>query len=435
MHCHELAERLHGAGVPVRAGMGSFSVTGLSPVHASSAKQKRSFSLSSLRDVGFWEQRFEELAQLTGIEESESPKGRLEVNLQSQQQCLQHAGVSAQQQSLAKHLTSVGTTAASATAGSSCPRQGVMPSPSSLMTCRSPTAGAKALLSSTSLSALHSGERVLSEASTGHGAKTSQSMPWDEQAFRRVASAPLIPCNSDVLAACTTLERQEAACAAQMQLDSSDGGQCPKQLTGQTPMPAAAAVGLTSAASTSRLVPAPVGSPDITTTSTSGSLHNSLSSVAMRQLAVQDLRREATRSQNITQTAGRSMGTGNSSRIDATTDSSSLCTSSFATSPSLGRAMAGSSTTSAQGGRAGTGAGMLGSSSPRNGATLSRPVVPVGSSTVATTSGGRFATARGLHSQRPRSLGLARPRYVAATARGPVAYSPAMLQQQQRHGT
>merc|ERR1719412_1990774 len=106
MHCHELAERFHGAGVPVRAGMGSFSVTGLSPFHAPSAKQKRSFSLSSLRDIGFWEQRFEELAQLTGIEESQSPKGRLEGTLQSQQQqCLQHAGVSAQQQSLAMNLT------------------------------------------------------------------------------------------------------------------------------------------------------------------------------------------------------------------------------------------------------------------------------------------------------------------------------------------
>uniref|UniRef100_A0A7S4QXU1 Kinesin-like protein n=1 Tax=Alexandrium monilatum TaxID=311494 RepID=A0A7S4QXU1_9DINO len=76
MHCHELAERLHGAGVPVRAGMGSFSVAGLSPAQANPWKQKRSFSLSSLRDVSFWEQRFEELSQLTGIEEAEAPKAQ-----------------------------------------------------------------------------------------------------------------------------------------------------------------------------------------------------------------------------------------------------------------------------------------------------------------------------------------------------------------------
>jgi hypothetical protein len=460
MHCHELAERFHGAGVPVRAGMGSFSVTGLSPFHAPSAKQKRSFSLSSLRDIGFWEQRFEELAQLTGIEESESPKGRFEGTLQSPQQCLQHAGTSAQQQSLAMHLTAAGQLAhgnmdntiapadgcASATSGSLCPRQGVMPSPSSLVTSCSPTAGPKTLISSTSLSALHTGERGLGSASTGHGAKTSLSM------LSRVASAPLIPSNSDVHAACTSSdvassthacqERQDlSSCAAQTQLESGDGGQRARQLTGTAPVPASApAIGLTSTASAKRLVQAPLASPDIAS-STSGSLHTSLSSVAMRQVGINLSGRDAARSQNITQAVGRSVGTGSSSRIDAQTDGGSLSTNSFASPPSLspptlGRTMAGNGTAAMHGGRAGTGAGMLGSSSPRNGATLSRPVVAVGSSSVATTSGGRFATARGVHSQRPRSLGLTRPRYVAATARGPVAYSPAVLQQQQqRHGT
>merc|ERR1712071_429171 len=211
--------------------------------------------------------------------------------------------------------------------------------------------------------------------------------------------------------------------------------------TGTAPVPASApAIGLTSTASAKRLVQAPLASPDIAS-STSGSLHTSLSSVAMRQVGINLSGRDAARSQNITQAVGRSVGTGSSSRIDAQTDGGSLSTNSFASPPSLspptlGRTMAGNGTAAMHGGLAGTGAGMLGSSSPRNGATLSRPVVAVGSSSVATTSGGRFATARGVHSQRPRSLGLTRPRYVAATARGPVAYSPAVLQQQQqRHGT
>jgi len=72
IHCHELTERLHGAGHSVRAGIGSFSATGFSPTLGRTAQQRRSFSLSSLRDVNFWEQRFQELSQLTGIEEGES---------------------------------------------------------------------------------------------------------------------------------------------------------------------------------------------------------------------------------------------------------------------------------------------------------------------------------------------------------------------------
>jgi len=271
-------------------------------------------------------------------------------------------------------------------------------------------------------------------------------MPWDEQAFRRVASAPLITSNSDVHAACTTLEvasstracqdRQELlSCATQPQLESRETGQCARQLTGPAPQPVSApAIGLTSAASATRLLQAPIASPDAAS-STSGSLLTSLSSVATRQLGVnlsgQDLRRDVARSQNITQAVGRSVGTGSSSRVDAQPDGGSLSTSSFATPPNLGR----TSTAAMHGGRA-TGAGMLGSSSPRSGATLNRPVVTMGPSAVAATNGGRLATARGVHSQRPRSLGLTRPRYVAATARSPVAYSPAVLQQQQqRHGT
>jgi len=69
MHCQELADRLYG-NTSVRSGVGSFSATGFSPASASS-QQRRCFSLSSLRDVTFWEQRFQELSQLTGIDEAE----------------------------------------------------------------------------------------------------------------------------------------------------------------------------------------------------------------------------------------------------------------------------------------------------------------------------------------------------------------------------
>jgi len=65
MHCHEVTERLHGNGAAVRAGIGSFSATAFSPASKNS-QQRRCFSLSSLRDVNFWEQRFQELSQLTG---------------------------------------------------------------------------------------------------------------------------------------------------------------------------------------------------------------------------------------------------------------------------------------------------------------------------------------------------------------------------------
>lgn len=96
MHCHELADRLHGAGASVRAGIGSFSATGLSPTHGSLKQQKRSFSLSSLRDVNFWEQRFHELSQLTGIEEGDSQNGGVgggASSSASSRQTQQHASV------------------------------------------------------------------------------------------------------------------------------------------------------------------------------------------------------------------------------------------------------------------------------------------------------------------------------------------------------
>merc|ERR1712137_663060 len=70
LHCHTLTERLHGNGDSVRAGMGSFSATGFAPA-SSLAQQRRSFSLSSLHDVSFWEQRFQELSGLTGIDEAD----------------------------------------------------------------------------------------------------------------------------------------------------------------------------------------------------------------------------------------------------------------------------------------------------------------------------------------------------------------------------
>lgn len=57
--CLDLADRL----VPGRPRPG-FSTTGFWP--SATEKQKRSFSMTSLRDVSFWEQRFQELQELTG---------------------------------------------------------------------------------------------------------------------------------------------------------------------------------------------------------------------------------------------------------------------------------------------------------------------------------------------------------------------------------
>lgn len=57
--CLDLADRL----VPGRPRPG-FSTTGFWP--SATEKQKRSFSMTSLRDASFWEQRFQELQELTG---------------------------------------------------------------------------------------------------------------------------------------------------------------------------------------------------------------------------------------------------------------------------------------------------------------------------------------------------------------------------------
>ena len=58
--CLDLAERL----VPGHRPHPGFSTTGFYPT--ATEKQKRSFSMTSLRDASFWEQRFQELQELTG---------------------------------------------------------------------------------------------------------------------------------------------------------------------------------------------------------------------------------------------------------------------------------------------------------------------------------------------------------------------------------
>jgi len=65
--CLDLAERLSGGKSAMRPRPG-FSTTGLWHSQSAVERQKRSFSMSSLRDATFWQQRFEELRELTGAD-------------------------------------------------------------------------------------------------------------------------------------------------------------------------------------------------------------------------------------------------------------------------------------------------------------------------------------------------------------------------------
>ncbi|CAE7463878.1 KIF15 [Symbiodinium natans] len=65
--CLDLAERLSGGKSAMRPRPG-FSTTGLWHSQTAVERQKRSFSMSSLRDATFWQQRFEELRELTGAD-------------------------------------------------------------------------------------------------------------------------------------------------------------------------------------------------------------------------------------------------------------------------------------------------------------------------------------------------------------------------------
>eukprot|EP00931_Biecheleriopsis_adriatica_P005281 TRINITY_DN106805_c0_g1_i1.p1 TRINITY_DN106805_c0_g1~~TRINITY_DN106805_c0_g1_i1.p1 ORF type:complete len:1409 (-),score=319.95 TRINITY_DN106805_c0_g1_i1:109-4335(-) len=71
--CHDLAERLRPPGAAAMRPRPGFSTTGLWQQQSPTDRQKRSFSMSSLRDEGFWEQRFQELRELTGADMTPSP--------------------------------------------------------------------------------------------------------------------------------------------------------------------------------------------------------------------------------------------------------------------------------------------------------------------------------------------------------------------------
>jgi len=131
LHCHELAERLQPGGSSL------CSLSTLAPT-SSASLQRRSLSLSSLRDADFWEQRFQELSRLTGVDEA--------------------------------RVDGAGACAASANSGVSRPaasrgKPGMAPPPK--------RGDRVQVLHSTSLSSLHDGQ------------------PQNE--VRRVASAPLLP--------------------------------------------------------------------------------------------------------------------------------------------------------------------------------------------------------------------------------------------------
>jgi len=125
MHCQELADRGYG-NASVRSGVGSFSATGFSPASASS-QQRRCFSLSSLRDVTFWEQRFQELSQLTGIDEAE--RAQL-VETPSSASATVTRAASKPKNSLVPGTASSGTAPAVVVTQQSGPRLGILSSSS-----------------------------------------------------------------------------------------------------------------------------------------------------------------------------------------------------------------------------------------------------------------------------------------------------------------
>lgn len=447
MHCHDLAERLHGAGVPVRAGMGSFSVTGLSPVQANTWKQKRSFSLSSLRDVSFWEQRFEELSQLTGIEEADTPKVQqhhygFQLPPRQVAQAAPLAAVVPAPPSVVDALAGAAVRLQmpvqdSAVAAPVVPGSLKRPlSPSIALSSSSP----KVLAYSTSLSSL--------QGRDGNRPQCPLLTAWGQRAFRRVASAPLIACAGEPF----------TGQAATVTAAATAPGSVPE------PAPTAAAQGLAFAAPAASVAfteeaqgpsleqavqmymrqMVSVGSPALGAVSTvapatspsTTSLHGSLSSTAIRHLASnlsnQDLRREAPRGGVAHPAAaqghvtGRRLGGGGGSRGDVTTETAGAGN---APGPFSARAGAGrgSGGVAVHGSRCGP--GVMGTS-PRSGQGMQRPTLASASTA------GRYPTARAAQSGRPQSLSLSRPRYLsaAATARAgnSLAFAPAALQQ--RHG-
>eukprot|EP00927_Polykrikos_kofoidii_P003851 TRINITY_DN11549_c0_g1_i4.p1 TRINITY_DN11549_c0_g1~~TRINITY_DN11549_c0_g1_i4.p1 ORF type:complete len:1656 (+),score=250.53 TRINITY_DN11549_c0_g1_i4:54-5021(+) len=224
IHCHELTERLHGSGASVRPGIGSFSATGFSPQSKLSSpglgQGIRSFSLSSLRDVNFWEQRFQELSQLTGIEEADPGQNGGGANGQTQTlgQPQHYSHFPYSREALANvgvvggvcNSTGVVGPSAAVTARASPmwqqptgplspssqqavaeTRPHIVPEPQSVRPHGTP---GNPMKNSMSLSTLHSQKPGPHQASSAEQAPMS--LPWP--GMRKVASAPLLPTFVDI---------------------------------------------------------------------------------------------------------------------------------------------------------------------------------------------------------------------------------------------
>jgi hypothetical protein len=192
MHCHELVEKLHGPTSSMRAGMGSVSATGFAP--ASSSQYRRCFSLSSLRDSNFWEQRFQELSQLIGNDEAERAEAG---SATAQASCGAFA-----------HRRHAGTVATGSNPSSILGGVGQVRFGAPVV-----VSGQQTLMQSTSLSALQPREDEIP-----HGRSTARdkldSGGFDAgQKVRRVASAPLLPSPPRLQASATSDDSPATAAA------------------------------------------------------------------------------------------------------------------------------------------------------------------------------------------------------------------------------
>lgn len=181
-HCHGLTERLHGSGASVRAGFGSFSATGFSPTTPSlRSEQQRSFSLSSLRDVNFWDKRFQELSQLTGIEEADSqaPSARASPFLVGTPRLNQERPLAVSDVTISTAAKQGFITGASK----------IKPQSSGYQQPTRVIGSSPGLHHSTSMSAI-------SHADKRFARPTNPS--WESSAVRRVASAPLLASFADL---------------------------------------------------------------------------------------------------------------------------------------------------------------------------------------------------------------------------------------------
>lgn len=236
--CDELSRSVFG--VPVRSGqigLTSFSAAGLPVTRSALALPSRSYSVSALRTPGFWEQRFEELSQLTGLRDGEyapscssssRPPGPSPVSVwPTLQPSALIAGIARPASTSALHP--------SATAWASSP----VANPCYWVQAPSPVSslGSPAMVQSGSLTTLRN----------DNGVWIRQQLPAGAAMVRRVASAPLLPGYAQAAARVSHVP---------------EGWQCGaipvNAQVHQEPRPALSSVSLTVVAASPELMKAPV---------------------------------------------------------------------------------------------------------------------------------------------------------------------------------